>query len=225
MFGGEAAGIARNEAFFNAKGISPQGSRLAVDLGAGSGFQSIPLAKSGFSVLAIDLSEKLLKELKANAGPLPIKTALDDLMNFEAHLEGTRPELIVCMTDTILNLDSKEKVCELFAKAAKTLMPGGKLAISFRDCSAELSDLDRFIPVRSDDNVIFTCFLEYEPKTVKVHDLVYRKAANGSWSLNKSFYRKLRLSKAWVDEKLKQAGFKSFDESVEHGMISIIASK
>ncbi len=49
------------------------------------------------------------------------------------------------------------------------------------------------IPVKSDEQTIFTCFLEYEANIVKVHDLVYQKDNNG-WKLNKNFYRKLRLS-------------------------------
>ncbi len=39
----------------------------------------------------------------------------------------------------------------------------------------ELTELDRFIPVKSDGSKIFTCFLEYEKETVKVHDIIYER--------------------------------------------------
>lgn len=86
----------------------------------------------------------------------------------------------------------------MFKKAAASLEEGGKLILTFRDLSFGLPELDRFIPVKSDENTIFTCFLEYEPETVAVHDLVYRKV-DGKWRFNKSCYRKLRLSEKWVD--------------------------
>jgi len=60
-------------------------------------------------------------------------------------------------------------------------------------------------------------------KTVKVHDIVYQKT-NGEWNLSKSFYRKLRLSEAWVSEQLSQSGFSKIDSTVENGVITITAS-
>ena len=128
------------------------------------------------------------------------------------------------MTDTILHLESKDKVILLFGKVLKSLESKGKLVLTFRDLTYELNELDRFLPVKSDENIIFTCFLEYETETVKVHDIVYRKVAE-KWKLLKSFYRKLRLSKDWVDRKLLNSGFREIDSKVENGFVTIIATK
>lgn len=133
-----------------------------------------------------------------------IRMFKDDLIDFDKHIQSNA-ELIVCMTDTLIHLDSRDRVVYLFEKVMASLEKSGRFIITFRDLSHELSELDRFIPVNSDDNTIFTCFLEYEPETVKVHDLVYRKK-NGDWFLNKSFYRKLRLSKEWVNENFHYSG-------------------
>ncbi|MGL6339584.1 MAG: class I SAM-dependent methyltransferase, partial [Waterburya sp.] len=48
MLGGFEQGISRNLDFFQKHNISPIKSGIAVDLGAGCGFQSIPLAQLGF---------------------------------------------------------------------------------------------------------------------------------------------------------------------------------
>jgi precorrin-6B methylase 2 len=202
MLGGFDLALSKNTEFFQTHNISPEESGIAIDLGAGCGFQSIPLANRGFSVTAIDLDQKLLDELKANASNLDITTIQDDLINFEQYVDH-QAELIVCMTDTLLHLESKEKVGTLLQKIFVSLESKGKLIITFRDLAQELSELDRFIPLRNDEQKIFTCFLEFEPDTVKVHDLVYQKDHN-SWKLNKSFYRKLRLSQQWVDRQLKE---------------------
>ena len=223
MFDGYDRAVANNLEFFNRHQIHPYRSGLAVDLGAGCGFQSIPLAQLGFNVIAIDLDAKLIKELKANSQELDINAIEEDLINFPQHIEGPA-ELIVCMTDTILHLESKNKVRSLFHKVFDSLAEKGTFIITFRDLTSELSDLDRFISLKSDEQTILTCFLEYEPETVKVHDLVYRKNYSG-WQLNKSFYRKLRLSKQWVEQELKKAGLRQIDSTINNGLVTAIASK
>ncbi len=144
------------------------------------------------------------------------------MIDFDKNL-NTGVELIVCMTDTILHLESKAKVVSLFDKVFAALEPGGKFIITFRDLTYELKNSDRILPVRSDENIIFTCFLEYAPETVKVHDIVYRKS-DKEWKLSKSFYNKLRLSEAWVSGQLSQCGFSKTDSIVENSVVTIIAS-
>jgi SAM-dependent methyltransferase len=223
MYGGFDNCLHRNREFISKHELTPKGSAIAVDLGAGCGFQSVPLAEAGYHVTAVDLSIKLLDELKANSKNLPITIVQGDLMEFDSIINN-KPELIVCMTDTIIHLDSKDMVSLLFSKVFKTLEPGGKFVITFRDLTHELKDLDRFIPVRSDDNTVFTCFLEYEPEHVKVYDIVYRKI-DGKWNLFKSFYRKLRLSREWVEEKMISCGFKIMVSNFENGFITLIVCK
>ncbi|MGD1919929.1 MAG: class I SAM-dependent methyltransferase [Pleurocapsa sp.] len=223
MFGGFTSGVEKNRKFFKQHQICPMNSKIAVDLGAGCGFQSIPLAEIGFSVTAIDLNQKLLQELKENFGHAEIKIIEDDLINFDRHISN-QPELIVCMTDTILHLESTDKVTSLFEKVLNLLENKGKFIITFRDLSSELTDLNRFLTVKSDAETIFTCFLEYEPDTVKIHDLVYRWK-NDAWQLRKSFYRKLRLSQKWVEERLQDSGFQQINSQCDRGMVTIIAIK
>ena len=223
MFGGFDSGIKKNTDFLKAHKISPASSKVAIDLGAGCGFQSIPLAKAGFTVTAIDIDNKLLSELESHSAKLPITIIQDDLVDFDKHTQ-VNAELIVCMTDTLIHLESKEKVVSLFKKAITSLEEGGHFIITFRDLSFQLSELDRFIPVKSDDSTVFTCFLEYEPETVKVHDLVYVKR-DGNWHLNKSYYRKLRLSKEWVIQQLSTVNFSQIESTVDKGFVTIIAVK
>jgi SAM-dependent methyltransferase len=223
MYGGFDVALGRNADVFTKLDVRPRGSGVAVDLGAGCGFQSIPLARLGFAVTAIDLDGKLLAELLAHAGDVQIDVVRDDLREFDTHVRKPA-ELVVCMVDTLTHLESKADVVALFAKVHGALEPGGRLIVTYRDLSHELTELDRFIPVRSDADTVFTCFLEYEPETVKVHDLVYRRRG-GTWELGKSFYRKLRLPQSWVAERLASAGFAPVDASVERGFVTIVATR
>lgn len=223
MLGGYEVQLPKNHAFFETRNIKPTGSRVAVDLGAGCGFQSIPLSEMGYSVTAIDLDDSLLQQLTTNDTTGNVVVKRDDMLNFDGHVNAPC-ELIVCMTDTLLHLESKGKVTDLFKKVFDHLEARGRLVITFRDLSRTLEDLDRIIPVKQDENTIFTCFLEYEPDTVKVHDLVYRNA-DGQWNLGKSFYRKLRLSPDWIEGQLAQVGFSKVDVDVQNGLVTVVAVK
>jgi hypothetical protein len=223
MAGGFEAAQARFVRFFRDMGIAPQGSAWAVDLGSGPGFQAIPLADAGFRVLAIDTSQTLLEELQARRESRDIKIVCADMMSFAQHLE--RPVgLAVCMTDTLLHLESRERVGELVGRVFAALEPGGRFIVTFRDLSQALVGADRFIPVRSDDARIFSCFLEYEPEVVNVHDLLYTNTAAG-WRLDKSYYQKLRLSREWVVQSLQNSGFTVEVDRAEGNAITLVARK
>ena len=74
------------------------------------------------------------------------------------------------------------------------------------------------------DDVLLTCFLEFEPETVKVHDIVYKKE-DSAWRLHKSFYRKIRLSRPWVEEQLWRAGFSGVASTMDGGLVTVVATK
>ncbi len=221
--GGVGLKIEENRKFFADHNIQPIRSGLAFDLGAGCGFQSVPLAQLGFRVVALDLSAKMLAQLQENAKNLPIETICDDLSNFTNYERGNI-ELVVCMGDTLTHLDAFKRVQALLDKVFSALETGGCLVLSFRNLAQELVELDRFIPVRSNETTIFTCFLEFEKTTVKVHDIIYEKM-DTQWILKKSVYQKLRISPDWTQKYLQKLGFtiKFYDE--QNGMIFMIARK
>jgi SAM-dependent methyltransferase len=199
---------------------------LAVDLGCGPGFQTIALAQLGFSpVVAIDTSAELLDELRSHVGSLPVRTEKADLRNLPAIVQTGQATVIVCMGDTLTHLPETSDVSALFRGAFERLRRGGMFVITYRDLTTELHGTDRFIPVRSDDNKIMTCFLEFEnPGSVVVHDLVHMRQGAG-WSLNKSSYRKLRLGITWIREELSRAGFDILSEDLSGRLIGLAAVK
>lgn len=223
MFGDFEAKVDVNRRFFAAQQIGSGKSGIVADLGAGPGFQAIPLAQAGFRVLAVDLSRKLLSELQGKMDALPITAIHDDMLNFAAHCEEPI-ELCVCMGDTLPHLESFDQVRLLLERVYRSLEAGGRFVLTFRDLTCELTGLDRFIPVRSDANTIFTCFLEYEEDHVKVHDLVYTRNQD-KWELRKSWYRKLRIPLEWVIERLRETGFIIDLSDKIDDVITIIAVK
>jgi 2-polyprenyl-3-methyl-5-hydroxy-6-metoxy-1,4-benzoquinol methylase len=198
------------------------GTGLAVDLGAGFGMHSIPLARAGYNVVAIDSSAALLQLQREHSEGLPIRTVESDLLDFR-NLVTEPADLIVCMGDTLTHLESRDDVDRLCARIAGSLRPTGTFVATFRDYSTPAVDERRFIPVRSDSNRILTCFLEAASDRINVHDLIHERE-QGQWILKVSSYRKLRLAPAVVETVLKQHGLKVRVEAGPRGMVRIVAA-
>jgi SAM-dependent methyltransferase len=199
---------------------------LAVDLGCGPGFQTKALAQLGFSpVIAIDTSAELLEELRSHVQGLGVQINKADLRDLAAQIPALHAGLMVCMGDTLTHLPAKSDVVSLFREVFHGLRLGGMFIITYRDLTTELLGTDRFIPVRSDENKIMTCFLEFESKeTVVIHDLIQIRHG-ADWVLNKSSYRKLRLGVDWVCQELREAGFAVVAQGLSGRLIAITAAK
>ncbi|MBD1874879.1 methyltransferase domain-containing protein [Nodosilinea sp. FACHB-131] len=224
MAGAPETVLKLNHDLFCQLGLDSTPRGLAIDLGAGSGFQSIPLAELGFSVVAVDFCAALLSELSARAKYLPVRTVHDDILNFSKHVEE-QAQVIVCMGDTLTHLESLSSVQSLLLNVKRALVKDGKLILTFRDyASTELSGTQRFIPVRSDESTILTCFLEYHEDFVEVYDLLYRKDGE-QWILNVSSYPKLRINKNWIFDQLQKEGFQVVRNETINGMICVAAQK
>lgn len=211
------------ESFLKENGIFSTTNQPAIDLGAGHGIQSVAMGNLGFKVTAIDFNDQLLNELKQNAGENSIEVVKADIRNV-VQFRSIKTELIVCCGDTITHLGSKGEIEKLIVDCLDVLTPGGKMILSFRDYSQELLGVQRFIPVKSDENRILTCILEYHPEMVTVTDLLQEKSKEG-WQQKVSSYQKVRISPQQVLEVLESNGaFVVFNDSIDR-MQTLIAQK
>jgi SAM-dependent methyltransferase len=223
MAGGIESAITRGRTELTDLGLLDRSGGYAVDLGTGIGMHSIPLAKAGWSVLAIDCSTTLLQELRRSIDGAAIEPVQDDLLNFPRHLRR-QPDIVLCMGDTLTHLRERLAVENLIAAVATHLGPGGQFIVTFRDYSRALEGATRFIAVRSDESRILTCFLEYEADTVLVHDMLH-EAQDGVWDMRVSAYRKLRLEPSWVKARLESCGFAVEVGAGLSGMVRLCATR
>ncbi|OGC18589.1 hypothetical protein A3J90_05660 [candidate division WOR-1 bacterium RIFOXYC2_FULL_37_10] len=223
IYGGADQKIEENNSFFEKHSIKPFSSKVAIDLGCGSGFQSISLAKAGFNVMAVDFSKKLIDELKNGSLGLNVEPIESDILDFNIY-KDKNPELIVCMGDTLTHMPDLDSASNLIFNSYKELEKNGKLILSFRDLTFELQGKDRFIPVRSDENTIFTCFLEYQSESVNVYDLVHARR-QGKWEQKISSYKKIKISQDKTKQIILDAGFTLDFFEVNRGLVILIAKK
>jgi SAM-dependent methyltransferase len=221
MAGGAEAALQAGAAEIEALQLPLAPGAAVVDLGAGFGMHTIALARQGARVTAIDSSPELLRTLADLGRGLPIRTIEGDLLAFRQHLKEA-PSAILCMGDTLTHLPTRDNVESLMQSAAAALAPGGVLVLTFRDYTVPLEGDQRFIPVRSDEDRILTCFLEYEPDAVVVHDILHRRTQQG-WETRVSHYRKLRLAPDRLVDAMQSHGLEVRRESGMRGMVRLVA--
>ena len=223
MFGDFDSKVSEQKTLFKDLGLKGGDGATAVDLGCGPGFQTFALANLGYEVISIDNCRVLLAELNERIKWQAIRTVEADLLDFTSHVDEAA-DLIVCMGDTLPHLPTINDISTVFGQCFDAMTSDGRMVLTFRDLRYELEDLDRFIPLMSSSEKIMTCFLEYEEETVKVNDLIHIRDG-GVWRLEKSMYRKLRLSLDIVIRLLEETGFTAQYQAEERGMITILAVK
>ena len=209
---------------FEELGLEPGSSGVAVDLGCGHGLQSVALANLGFRVIAVDACPVLLRQLEVHAASLPVQTIHADIRDCGEHIPP-QIDLVVCMGDTLPHLPSLGDVADLIHRFAAALAPGGVFVTTFRDyVSSPLEGHQRFIPVRSDEDRMLTCFLEYQERSVRVYDLIHERSEPG-WNLTVSSYEKLRLGPDWVAAAMRESGLRIILDRTDRGVVTLAARR
>jgi 2-polyprenyl-3-methyl-5-hydroxy-6-metoxy-1,4-benzoquinol methylase len=224
-----ALAAARRELGLLELSVLPDGAtRRALDLGTGLGTHAMALAELGYDVVGIDSCAQLVAEARSAVK----RAGLGDSVRFhDGEITAFRSEhpgpydVILCMGDTLTHLSSLESVRQLFADCAASLAPGGVFATTFRDYSGEpRQGADRFIPVRSDAQRIFTCFLETHSERVTVHDVLHT-LLDGGWQMRVSTYDKLRLDPQWLLRMAQDSGLESALGESPRGMVQLTARR
>jgi SAM-dependent methyltransferase len=203
--------------------LLPHITKKAIDLGAGHGIQTIPLAKVGYSVKSLDFNVQLINELTANTKEMDVEVIHEDIREI-GQFSGFNPELIVCCGDTLLHLDSKQDIEQFIYGITSVLVKGGKLLLTFRDYYTALTGNDRFIPVKSDENKILTCILDYETDFVNVTDLLHERNKDG-WKQKISSYKKVRVKSNEINGIIERNGMVIQYAQIVNRLITIIACK
>lgn len=143
--------------------------KKVLDLAAGTGNYSIALAELGCKVTAVDLDEQMIYSLnrKACREKLDIKAYLMDMKDIDS-LKGEKYDLILCIGNSIVHLDSLEEIKELINKMYSLLNDNGILIIQTVNYDRILKYNVKQLPIidRSEKGVKF--IRKYDFKNNKV---------------------------------------------------------
>ncbi|MGP3989103.1 class I SAM-dependent methyltransferase [Streptomyces sp. 3N207] len=190
----------------------PGAGSFAIDLGAGPGPGALALARLGFTdVAAVDTSEELLDELvrhAAETGAAAVRPVRDDIRSYPRTVASGSVEVVLCLGDTLPHLPHRSDVLALLVEISGVLAQGGSFVATYREQEKVARGTDRFLPVRSTEDRILTCFLEYvDEDTLLVHDLLHTRDGAG-WHLETSAYPKLRLTAGRLEEQCAEVGLR-----------------
>ena len=124
----ECGGYTEDLAFWRA--LADRTGGPVLDVGAGTGRTTLELARAGHSVVAIDLHDDLLEELRERAGGLDVATVAADARAFGI---GTVFALIIVPMQTVQLLGGPDARAGFLECAGFHLTPGGVLAIAIAD--------------------------------------------------------------------------------------------
>src|SRR5262245_3045858 len=152
MFGDFDSKVAEQQALLEQLGIGRRRGGRAVDLGCGSGFQSLALTRLGYRVLAVDFSERILRSLRVPAHGLLIE-AIPGGIRDVANVRPYGLDVAVCMGDTLSHVEGDAHMDLLFQGILGRLGRGGRFVLTFRDLTQELHDHERVVPVHATDDL------------------------------------------------------------------------
>jgi SAM-dependent methyltransferase len=179
--------------------------RTVLDLGSGPGFHARALAERGSRVIAVDVSDTCLDELRRECTSMDVVALHTDLLD-KALFEKYGPfSVVLCLGDTLAHLATHDDVRRLLENARALLSPGAILALEFREQSKELTGQDAVFTVRADRDRIMQCVLHFEPNRIWVTDVVHEWSGE-AWTCVKSSYPKLRLTSAEIVSQAETAG-------------------
>lgn len=97
-----------------------------LDLGAGPGRHSLPLARSGYTVTALDTSAHLLEQLKRTAEGLPIEIIQADMREF---VREQAYDLVLVMWTSFGYFSDEHDHARVLDNIHASLKPGGRLVL------------------------------------------------------------------------------------------------
>jgi SAM-dependent methyltransferase len=193
MMGGSERCQQEARALLDALGLADgvSGERV-LDLGSGPGYHARALAERGARVVAVDVSDACLEELRRDCQGLAVVALHADLLDRNAYERYAPFAAVLCLGDTLAHLGSHDDVVRLLQTARALLAPGGSLAFEFREQPRELMGADAVFTVRSERDRIMQCVLHFEAERLWVTDVVHEWDGKG-WQTLKGSYAKLRL--------------------------------
>lgn len=217
-------------AIFRNKGIE-----RVLDASCGAGTQSVPLAKLGFDVVAVDPSEGMLRKAAEIADQYGVTDKIDfrqgDFLSLPNLVEGSF-DAIVSKGNSLPHLLLDDEIELTILTFYELLRPGGVVIIGMRDFASFMEERPRFLPgfinTDSDDNEFITFDIwEWEegPPVIATQNLYILKGKDKDYRAMKRHVTFRPLSTDEVKVVLLEAGFEEPEDKTERTERVLIARK
>ena len=182
-------------------------NNILLDLACGTGSISQEMARQGFDVIGVDLSDEMLGiaiEKKFDSG-LNIQYLCQDMRNID--MFGTIG-ITICALDSINHLSSAEDVRQVFEKVALFAEPKGLFIFDVNTLYKHRNILANNTFTYETDNVYCVWENSLDPKTdeVKMELVFFEKEENGLWSRSSDSFSEKAYSEELIEQLLDECG-------------------
>ena len=192
-----------------------------LDLGCGTGEFILRFLKDGFTVIGVDLSEKMLemseKKLLKNNFINNYKLVKENIINYENINENNeiqQVDYIICNFDTVNYLKNEKEFLKFIKKCNQNLKKDGYLIFDAvtEDIFEEIFENDIFL----DEEPEYTSIWRHERLSEKKHlveiDLFIRENENDNlFRKYNEIQHKFIYEPEWIVETVQNNGFEVFD--------------
>lgn len=189
-----------------------------LELGCGTGSMTIELAKRGYDMTALDLSEDMLAEADQRVREEKIGSVLflcEDMCSFE--LYGT-VDAVVCCLDGINHLENRDDLLACFALVANYLNPGGVFVFDLNTpyrFKTTYADRDYIL----EDDGVMCCWrnrLNAKGDVVDFCLTVFEENEDGTWSRTDGVERERAYGLRSIGNALGQFGMEIVNVSADY---------
>ncbi|MBQ3856126.1 MAG: class I SAM-dependent methyltransferase [Ruminococcus sp.] len=182
-------------------------NNILLDLACGTGSISQEMARQGFDVIGVDLSDEMLGiaiEKKFDSG-LNIQYLCQDMRNID--MFGTIG-ITICALDSINHLSSAEDVRQVFEKVALFAEPKGLFIFDVNTLYKHRNILANNTFTYETDSVYCVWENSLDPKTdeVKMELVFFEKEENGLWSRSSDSFSEKAYSEELIEQLLDECG-------------------
>lgn len=191
------------------KKIINSGVKTAIDIGCGTGVDSIALAKLGLEVSAFDPSEEMIKKSKNNAEKYSSKISFcNEGINGIAKLQDKKADLIISLGNTFANIEPGELDCGI-RNMFEHLNEKGMAVIQMLNYENPEYEGSSIININETSGELTVRINTKDNSNLSFHIIRINKSDKSASTIisNKMYPHK----SAWLTEEFKTAGFKKIN--------------
>ncbi|MHB0859109.1 MAG: class I SAM-dependent methyltransferase [Anaerolineae bacterium] len=162
------------------------GVHRVLDVACGTGQHAIALARHGYQVTAVDISQAMVRMAQANVAPAGVSVDVQHL-GF-GQLAGGLPEsydALICLGNSLPHLTTAEGLHAALADMARVLRPGGVLLIQSRNWDKVLAQRERFMAPEAHEmdgrHWVFLRFYDFGADTLRFNMVRLHRQGDDPW--------------------------------------------
>ncbi|GAB6098286.1 class I SAM-dependent methyltransferase [Halanaerocella petrolearia] len=162
--------------------LSEEGRVL--DVATGTGTYALALAKEGYQVTGIDLSQAMIEQAKEKAAQdeLEVEFQVADMREVDNLYSTSEFDLISCIGNSLVHLEGIEEITDVLNKMYKLLNENGKLALQIVNYNRILSKKVTSLPTINNQQARVKLTRDYEFKVGKVDFITELETPDGKFN-------------------------------------------